>query len=159
MNSIATFFRESRIARFFIPAGIMLIIFGVLVFIINSKNQNYIETQATISKVEISQEAYTDADGNYVDATYDISVKYTVGGKDYEQVLGELPKYNIGDKMKIYYNPKDPSQITQTKSLILPIAIIVSGATSLVGGTISAFNAVKKHKALKTQEEGWENGK
>ena len=159
MNNIATFFRESRTARFFIPAGIILIVFGIITFIISIKNQNYIETQATISKVELSQEAYTDSDGNYVEATYDISLKYTVGGKEYEEILGGLPKYNIGDKMKIYYNPSNPSQITQTKSLILPIAIIAGGLAALVGGIISAANAIKKQKTLKAQEEGWKNGK
>ena len=159
MNKLSAFFRESRAARFLIPAGIMLIVFGVVMFVINSKNQDYIETQATVSKVEVSQEAYTDVDGNYVEATYDVSVKYTVGDDNYEGLLGGMSKYSVGDKIKIYYNPSDPSQITQTKSLILPIALIVGGLASLIGGIVSASSALKKHKDMKNQEEGWKDGK
>ena len=157
MNGLATFFRESRTARFFIPLGIILIVFGAIVFVINSQNQNYIETESIISKVELYQEAYTDEDGNHIEALYDISVKYTVDGKEYESELGAQSKREIGDKVKIYYNPSDPSQITQTKSMILPIVIIVLGIASLVGGIVSAVNAVKKHKRMKEQEKGWAN--
>jgi hypothetical protein len=59
--------------------------------------------------------------------------------------------------MDIYYNPKDPNQITQTKSLILPSVIIFAGIASLVGGIISAVNAVKRHKKMKEQERKWSN--
>ncbi len=158
MNKMATFFRESMAARFLIPVGITLIVFGIIMFVINSKNQNYIQIEAVVSNVSVSQEAYTDVDGNYVEATYDVSVKYTVDGKEYEEVLNGLSKYNVGEKMKIYYNPANPSQITQTKSMVLPIIIIVGGIASLVGGIVSAVTTVKKHKAMKTQEEGWKNG-
>ena len=158
MNKMATFFRESMAARFLIPVGITLIVFGIIMFVINSKNQNYIQIEAVVSNVSVSQEAYTDVDGNYVEATYDVSVKYTVDGKEYEEVLNGLSKYNVGEKMKIYYNPANPSQITQTKSMVLPIIIIVGGIASLVGGIVSAVTTAKKHKAMKTQEEGWKNG-
>ena len=69
-----------------------------------------------------------------------------------------MSKYKIGEKMKIYYDPSNPSQITQTISLILPVALIAGGVVSLIGGIVSAVTAVKKQKALKTQEEGFKNG-
>ncbi len=159
MNGVATFFRESRVARFFIPAGLILIAFGIAVFIINTKNSDYIKAESIVSKVQLAQEAYLDTDGNLVEATYDITVKYTVDGKEYEAELSGLSKREVGDKMTIYYNPSDSSQITQTKSLILPIAIILSGIASLIGGIISAINAMKRHKKMKDQERSWENGK
>ena len=157
MNGLKTFFRESRTARFFIPLGIILIVFGIFIFIVNNNNKDYIQVESTVSNVKISQEEYIDADGNHVDATYDITVKYTVDGKEYEGELNGLGKYNIGDKMKIYYNPNDPSQITQSKSLILPIIMIVAGIASLTGGIISAMNAIKRHKKMKEQERNWSN--
>jgi len=153
MNKIANIFRESTIASFFIPFGIILIVFGVITFIISTNNKDYIETEASVYKVTLYEEAYTDVDGNYVDATYDITIKYTVDGREYTGEFSGLPKYNIGDKMKIYYNPEDPSQITQTKSIILPIAIILAGIASLVGGIISSTNTIKKYKKLKVKEE------
>ena len=52
MNKFATIIRESRVARFLIPAGIILIVFGIIFFVISKKNQDYIETESTIAKVE-----------------------------------------------------------------------------------------------------------
>ena len=157
MNKIFNFMRESSTARFFIPVGIMLIIFGVVMFVINKGNQDYLEVEATVTNATIFEEAYSDADGNIVEATYSVDLKYTVKERDYNARLEGVSKYNVGDKMKIYYNPKDPSQITQSKSLILPLVIIAAGIASLVGGIISAVNAIKKHKQMKEQERSWEN--
>ena len=157
MNNLATFFRESKTARFFIPLGIILIAFGIVIAIINNQNKDYIKTEATISNVVLATDAYTDVDGNRIEATYDIYLKYTVDGKEYEADLSGLPKYNIGDKMTIYYNPSDPSQITQTKSMIIPLVMIALGIAAFVGGIVSAMNAVKRHKAMKEQEKGWAN--
>lgn len=157
MNKIFNFMRESSTARFFIPVGIMLIVFGVVMFVINKGNQDYLEVEATVTNATIFEEAYSDADGNIVEATYSVDLKYTVKERDYNARLEGVSKYNIGDKMKIYYNPKDPSQITQSKSLILPLVIIAAGIASLVGGIISAVNAIKKHKQMKEQERSWEN--
>ena len=159
MNSMATFFRESRTARFFIPAGIILIIFGIFMFIVNNNNKNYVEVESTVTSVNIDQEAYIDVDGNQVEATYTVNLKYNVDGKEYTGDLSGVSKYNIGDKIKIYYNPDDPTQITQTKSLILPIVIVVAGLSSLTFGIVSSIRAIKEHKELKSQEEGWKNGK
>ena len=157
MNNIATFMRESRVARFFIPAGIILTIFGVIVFIISLKNQNYIKVEATVTNVNVRQEEVTDNEGTHMEETYDVSFKYTVDGKEYDNKFDGISKYNVGDKMTIYYNPSNPQEITQTKSLILPIVIIIGGIASLVGGIISAVNAVKRNKKMKEQERSWKN--
>ena len=159
MNNLATFFRESRTARFFIPAGILLTVFGVAIFIINNQNKDYIKTEAIVSNVVLAEEAYTDVDGNRVDETYNVQIKYTVDGKEYESDFEGISKYNIGDKMTIYYNPTDPSQITQSKSMIFPLVMVGLGIASLVYGIISAVNVIKKHKAMKEQEKGWANAK
>ena len=159
MNSIATFLRESRTARFLIPLGVILIVFSIFLFIIQDHNKNYIATEGVVSKTELAEQAYTDTDGNYVEATYKVYVKYTAEGKEYEEVLGELSGYKKGDKIKITYNPEDPSQISQPSSLIFNIILLAGGIAALVGGVVSAINAVKKHKELKKQEEGWNNGK
>lgn len=158
MNGIATFFRESRVARFFIPLGIILIAFGIVVFVINNKNKDYIEVESTITNVELSEEAYTDSEGNHYDATYNLTIKYTVDGKEYNGTLDNMPKYDIGKKMTIYYNPKNPSEFTQSKSIILPIIMVAGGIASFVGGIVSASRAVKRHKKMKKQEESWNNG-
>ncbi len=60
-----------------------------------------------------------------------MDLKYTVNGKEYNSDLDGVSKYNTGDKMTIYYNPEDPSQITQTKSVIIPMAMIAAGIVAL----------------------------
>jgi len=157
MNKMFTFMRESQTARFFIPAGLILIIFGIVVFVISLSNQNYVKIEATVTNVEETQETNVDDDGTNTTTVYNATVNYTVDGKEYTQTLDNVSKCKIGDKMDIYYNPKDPNQITQTKSIILPIVIIVAGITSLTGGIISAVNAVKRHKKMKEQERSWAN--
>ena len=157
MNKMFTFMRESQTARFFIPAGLILIIFGIVVFVITLNNQKFIKIEATVTNVEETQETNVDDDGTNTTTVYNATVNYTVGGKEYTQTLDNVSKCKVGDKMDIYYNPKDPNQITQTKSLILPIVIIVAGIASLVGGIISAVNAVKRHKKMKEQERSWAN--
>jgi len=158
MNKIATILRESRVARFLIPAGIALIAFGIVFLIISIKNQNYIETESTVTAVEVDEPAHTDEKGNRVEETYKLTLKYTVDGKEYESEFGGMSKYAVGDKMKIYYNPANPNQITQTKSLIVPIIIIVVGIAGLAGGIVSGANAVKRYQRMKEQEKEWANG-
>ena len=157
MNKIFSFMRESSAARFLLPVGVILIVFGVIVFSINSKNQNYIKIESTVIDVKEEEDIITDADGNHTTIVYNVKVKYSVDGKEYTQALDNVSKHKVGDKMDIYYNPMDPSQITQTKSLILPIGIIIAGIASLVGGILSAVKAIKRHKNMKEQERNWAN--
>ena len=158
MNGIATFFRESKTARFLIPLGIILIIMSILLFVIGNHNKNYIKIESTVSKVELVKEETTDSEGNTEEAIYDIYVKYTVDGKEYDTELGEMPERKVGDKITIVYNPNNPSEISQPSSIILNICLLVGGIVSLVGGIISSINAVKRYKKMKKQEEGWNNG-
>ena len=74
MNRLFTFFRESQTARFLVPAGILLTIFGIVMFIINSQNQNYIKVEGVVSKTELVEKEHLDEDGNNVPATYKVYV-------------------------------------------------------------------------------------
>lgn len=146
MNKLLYFFRESNTARFFIPMGIILIVFGIVMFIINTKNENYIETEAVIVKADLVEPEHYDMDGNTVEATYKVFVKYTVDGTEYNEELGDLSgTFRINEKMIIYYNPDDPSQITQTKSKIIPLIIVFVGCASLIGGVLSGVNVLKRN--------------
>ena len=157
MNKIIMFFRESITARFFIPLGIILIVIGVIIFGINKENQNYIKTNAIVSRMDLVRESYIDENHNEVEATYNVYVKYSVDGKEYEEELGELSGYKENQEITIYYNPDDPVKITQTKSLVLPIVMILFGFVSFVGGIISGLNAIKRIKKMNDQEREWNN--
>ncbi len=158
MNNIATLFRESALARFLIPGGLILAVCGMIFFHISKQQQDYIETESTVTGIELEQEAHTDANGHHADATYTLTVKYTVDGKEYESELFGMGKQDVGDKIKIFYNPADPSQITQSKSLIVPIIMVAVGAAAFAGGIVSVLNTVKKLKKMKEQEKEWANG-
>ena len=65
MNKIAFILRESQTARFFIPAGLMIIIFSVIFFNASVQNKNYIKTESTVTNVVMDEEAHTDANGQF----------------------------------------------------------------------------------------------
>ena len=157
MNKLFTFFRESLIARSLIPFGLALIVFGTITFFITNGNKDYIETEATVTKLEIEQESYTDSDGNFVPASYKAYLKYTVNGSEYESDLSGTAGYKEGDVIKIFYNPNNPVEITQITSTMLPIILIIGGIAALIGGVMSGLNAIKRYKKLKEQEKGWAN--
>ena len=158
MNRIAAILRESRAARFLIPAGIILIVCGILFLHASIQNRDYIRTESTVTKVELEQEAHKDTDGNKVEATYAVTVKYTVDGREYEAEIGGQGERREGEKMTIYYNPADPGQITQTKSPVLPMIIVAGGIAALAGGIVSGVRTVKRYRHRKEQEKEWENG-
>ena len=159
MNDLITIIRESRLARFLVPAGLILIICGIVFTVAAVRSKDYVKTEAVISNVELEEEAHKDSSGNKVEATYVVTVRYTVNGKEYESELGGLSERNVGDKMTIYYDPSDPSRITQSKSPIIPLILVAAGIAALIGGIVSAVNTVKKFKRMKEQERSWANGR
>lgn len=159
MNKIITIIRESALARFLIPAGVILIVFGVVFFGASKRNQHYKETEAQVTNVMLEEAASTDANGNRTEATYILGLQYTVDGKEYEADLFGMSKYEVGDRISIYYDPADPKAITQTKSLILPLIIIAAGIAAVVGGIVSGINTIQKYKKMRAQEREWTHGK
>lgn len=159
MNKIITIIRESALARFLIPAGVILIVFGVVFFGASKQNQHYKQTEARVASVELETAASTDANGNRTEATYLLGLQYTVDGKEYEADLSGMSKHEEGDGITIYYDPADPSRITQTKSLIIPLIIIAAGIAAVVGGIVSGINTIQKYKKMRAQERGWTHGK
>ena len=158
LNGIAKFFRESYWARFLIPGGLVLMIFSIFVFNAVNHSKGFIKTKAVVSKTELYETAYIDAEGNTHEETFTVYVKYSVDNIEYEKEFGVFSGYKTGDELTICYNPDNPNEITQPNGMILPIAILTAGIASFVGGIISIIVAVKKHKALKEQEKEWQNG-
>ena len=158
MNKIITIIRESALARFLIPAGVILIVFGVVFFGASKRNQHYQETEAQVTSVVLEEAASTDATGNRTEATYLLGLRYTVDGKAYETELSGMSKSEVGDRITIYYDPADPNQITQTKSLIIPLIIIAAGIGACVAGIVSGVNAIQRYNNMKAQEREWNHG-
>lgn len=136
MNNILMAIKESNTVKSLFLIGIFVFIFGIIWLIGNINNQDYIKIDATITKYEINEEAHFDDDSNFVDATYDLYLKYTVDGKEYTSTLYNTSFKDVGEIITIYYNPNDPSQITQSKSLIIPLILISAGIIAFIGGVI-----------------------
>ena len=158
MNKIITIIRESALARFLIPAGIILIVFGVVFFGASKRNQHYKQTSAQVTSVTLEEAASTDVNGNRTEATYTLGIRYTVDGKEYENDLSGMSKREAGDRIVIYYDPDDPNMITQTKSLIMPLVIIAAGIGAVVAGIVSGVNVIRRYNRMKAQEREWSHG-
>ena len=159
MNGIAKFLRAAYLPAFLIPLGIILTVFGVLFYNNVNTIKNYPKTEAVVSRTELFQEAYTDAEGDRTEATYTVYVNYTVDGTEYTDIeYGVFSGYTVGERVTICYNPDDPRDIAQPNGIIIPIIMLAGGIAAFIGGIATSVLAVKKHKRLKEQEKEWTNG-
>ena len=158
MNKLAELARESSLARFLIPVGMILIVFGVITSGFAVDTDGYRKTEAVVSRTELVEPESNDGDV-HTDALYDVYVKYTVDGKEYEEEFGLFPGYSEGDEVTISYDPADPAAIAQPGSLALsPVIFIAAGVVMLAGGAVSIVKVVQKQKRMKQQEEEWSHG-
>ena len=146
-NKFARLMRNTGPARFLIPAGLISIIFGIILLCF--KTDNYMETVGKVTNVR----QYIDNTGEETQTLYDVSFNYTVDGKQYSGSFDGLGSAgNVGDEIKVFYDPDDPEHITNTKAggIIAPIAIVL-GAAAIVGGVLTAVKAFRKDKQLDEQ--------
>jgi ABC-type dipeptide/oligopeptide/nickel transport system permease component len=146
------------VSRILIPLGAVLLFFGVFTMNSAKVTKDYLETDAVITKAELQETPGEDKNKN-PEELYDITVKYTVDGQEYEEYFGVLSGHKEGDRIKILYNPEDPALISQPgNGPVTALIFFIAGAATLAGGIVSAVKAVKKNNAMKAQEEGWRNG-
>ncbi|MBQ6671202.1 MAG: DUF3592 domain-containing protein [Firmicutes bacterium] len=159
MNKFIQLMQATTLGRFLIPGGLMLLIFGLVTVGNISDARDYKEVSAVVSKAELVREEYTDSDSTHHDAEYDVTVKYTVNGREYESELGVLSNIKAGDNIKVFYNPEDPGEVVQMRNqALIPYICIGVGALALIGGIISIVKAMQKIKRLRQQEEEWGYG-
>ena len=139
-NKFARFMRNTGPARFFVPVGIVLIVFGIIMLMFNT--DSYLETVGKVTEVVQT----VNAENSKV---YDTSFTFTVDGKEYNATFSELTKeYKVGDDIKVFYNPEDPTQTTNSKLGFLPPVLIGLGALALVAGVLMTVKAYKKSNEL-----------
>ena len=110
----------------FVVAGCFCIFLGVK----NIQNRAvYSQTNGVISKIE---EVYVGGEDNEYD--YEVTVKYTVDGKEYSTLLGEYDiKMKEGQEIGIFYDPKDPNKI-MSDSNTTPVVLITLGIVGALAG-------------------------
>lgn len=140
-NNFARFMRNTGPARFFIPVGILMIIFGVI--LLGFHTENYLETVGKVTTV-----AEEVIENNQKE--YDVSFTYQADGKSYEGTFDNLSERpNVGDEIKVFYDPEDPNRITNTKmgGFIAPLLILL-GAAALIFGVLKTVKSFQKSKEL-----------
>lgn len=135
--------RNTGPARFLIPVGLILIIFGAIM--LGFRSGNYEETVGKVT--EVSEHLDTAEEQKTV---YDVRFTYKVDGKDYEGSFSDLPeKHKAGDEIKVFYDPEDPSKVTNAKvpDFVWPLLIGV-GVLAIAFGIFKTVQAFKKSKEL-----------
>ncbi|MBQ9355188.1 MAG: DUF3592 domain-containing protein [Clostridia bacterium] len=145
-NKLARFMRNTGPARFFVPLGIILVVFGIIMFGINT--DEYLETDGKITAVT-QVEAISNEDENS-EPEYDVDITYSVDGKEYNGTFSNLTgKYSIGEDIKVYYDPANPEKISNGKiSPLFAFALIAVGVVVLIFGVYKTVKAFKKSKEL-----------
>ena len=156
MNKVATFFRDFILTSFLVPVGIFMIVFSLLVFPSVDRIQNFIKTDAIVTKTELEEEEYFDVTTEtHYEATYRVWVKYIVDDIEYEEEYGIYTQYKEGDTVTICYNPDDPTDIAQPNGYVIPTIILVVGIGAIIGGVANIFVVMSKRRKLQEQEQSW----
>ena len=148
-NKLARFLRNSGPARFFVPAGLILIIFGILLMTAFSGN-----FEKTIGRITAVTEGDYDAENNQ--QLYNAEFNYTVDGKEYSSSFDNLTKkYNVGDEVNVYYDVENPEKTSNSKitGLLGPI-LVALGALGAAFGIFKTVKAFRKSKELDAATPG-----
>lgn len=143
LNKLARFMRNTGPARFLVPFGLMLLIFGIV--LLGFKTDKYVES---VGKVTAVTEGIYDSENN--EQQYDVEFTYNVDGKGYSgSFVNAGSNYAVGDDIKVFYDPDDPSKASSSKAggFLAPIMIAL-GALAIGFGIFSTVKAFKKSKEL-----------
>lgn len=127
-------FELKKIWKLLLFIGLILIICGGIFIWLYQRYKSFTEIDAKIYKTEIVHDAYIDKNGNAIDATYDLYIRYTVDGKKYEAILRKKSGFNEGDRINIFYNPNNPLEISQDINIYIPIGLLILGIISIIIG-------------------------
>jgi len=140
-NIFARLMRDTGPALFFIPAGLILIAFALIMM--NMKTDTFKKTTGTVISV-------TEAMNDENQVQYDVDTRYEVGGKSYETTFyGLSGDYRTGDSIDVYYNPDDPEKVSNSKMAgFLPPIILGVGVLAILFGIFRTVRAFKKSRKL-----------
>ncbi|MBO7359479.1 MAG: DUF3592 domain-containing protein [Clostridia bacterium] len=141
-NKLARLMRDTGPARFFVPVGLILLIFGLILMGFNTGS--YVETTGRVTEVITLPKAADE------DQQYDVLLTYTADGKEYGATFSNLTeKYAAGDDIKVYYDPENPEKTSNGRlpGFISPI-LVAAGMATIGFGVYKTVNALKKSKEL-----------
>ena len=141
-NQLRRVSSNTAVLRFLLPIGLILIVFGVMLF--NSTPDKYEETKGTVTNVT--------AHMNDDDEVYDIDFEYTVGTQKYSNTFVDMNEAKkVGDEIKVFYDPANPESVSNSKNTgIFGVAFIVIGAAAVA---FSIYSTVKSFKKTRQMDE------
>lgn len=135
-NNFLRLWRRTGAARFIVLFGIALIVFGIIMMSFNT--DSYQQTTGTITSVVECPRLPDESE------SYDVGVSYTVDGTRYENTFsGLLGEYQVGESMKVFYDPADPNVISNARLGIIPLIILGVGVLTLLFGVWKAIRAIR----------------
>ena len=147
-NRLARLLRNSGPARVFVPIGIILIVFGIIMIGLKPAGE-LVETVGTVTSV-------TEAAASGDKKQYDVAFTYTVDGREYSNVFPNLfGTYSPGDAIKVFYDSENPGNVANTGNggIIAPAAIIL-GVFAIAYGLTRSVRAFRKSAELERTASG-----
>ena len=156
-----TFFARFRFIGYVLMiVGIYLIVNGIKDYAEQSRQNDWLTTQATVTDVS-SHVVRSHGSGNRSSTYYTLVYEYTVNGENYTGKSGQLSSPRlVGDVITVKYDPEAPEESTTTLSpntrdlvvlLILGTAIAVAGF--FLSGMLELFrNLLRKKHTEKPKE-------
>ena len=142
-NKLGRVMRDTGPARFLVPVGIILIIAGILFSFVNTKSYKEVEGVVT----DVIETTNADGQKEYtVIFDFETLKDQVITGQQFSNLS---KAYKVGDKIKVFYDPNDPTKNTNSKSgPLLPIILIVLGVVATAAGIYLTVKAFKKSKQL-----------
>ena len=136
-------FRGIRLRYFALALALIVLTISVISMV---RTWSFVKTEGTIVSIEESESSTQE------DTDYDVTVRYTAGGKEYTGLLDSYsPSYEVGKTVTVRYDPKDPTRISGSQSFFFYF-IGVSLAV-LVGVLISILRDRKAQKQLEASRD------
>ncbi len=112
-------------------------------------SDDYLETVGKVTAV-------TDVSTDPSEKSYDVNFTYIVDGKTYNSTFSGIGgDHAVGEEIKVFYDPANPQNITNSKAdkFLAPI-FVIAGAGALVFGIYQTIKAFKKSKELDAATPG-----
>jgi hypothetical protein len=129
--------------------GIGMIIGGIIWSI---SLQNYKATAVETRAIVVDEIRETDPSDSS-EYRYRYTLEYTVDGEKYTtaHVVGESPTMEVGEAIKIYYNPEDPEDFKMDRSAYI-VALICIGAFCVLIDIASMIQSRRRSASQETQD-------
>lgn len=128
-----------------------LIAFVVGVYLTFFQGRGFVKGEATIVSIVDSDLSTAE------DPQYDVTVRFTVDGKEYSGLLGSYsPSYKAGNTVKIKYDPENPADF-HSDMPAFSIYVMAIGFVLFAGSIFLSLREKKKQKEL-AETRGGENG-